>query len=151
MEETMNNPNSENNDVELNITPIIDCFTVLITFMLASASFISIGFFEAYTPGPGTDASAVKPDIEAKLKIKKDHSVELSWNGKKNGSFRVENTNIENLSQITKELEKLKTEKMVINQVIISAVDQTTYKELAAAMGAVQKLEIAAVVGDFEE
>jgi biopolymer transport protein ExbD len=29
-------------EVELNITPIIDCFTVLITFLLASASFLSL-------------------------------------------------------------------------------------------------------------
>lgn len=32
----------EDQDFELNLAPIIDCFTVLITYMLATASFISI-------------------------------------------------------------------------------------------------------------
>ena len=34
-------------DFELNLAPIIDCFTVLIAFLLATASFLSIGFLEA--------------------------------------------------------------------------------------------------------
>ena len=34
-------------DFDVNITPIIDSFTVLITFMLASASFLSVGIFDA--------------------------------------------------------------------------------------------------------
>lgn len=33
-------------DFDLNIAPIIDCFTVLIAYLLISASFISIGFFD---------------------------------------------------------------------------------------------------------
>ena len=41
------------NEVELNLTPVLDCFTVLITFLLASAGFLSIGFFEAALPGAG--------------------------------------------------------------------------------------------------
>ena len=34
-------------DFELNLAPIIDCLVVLITFMLASASFLSISIFDA--------------------------------------------------------------------------------------------------------
>jgi len=33
-------------DFDLNIAPIIDCFTVLIAYLLISASFLSIGFFD---------------------------------------------------------------------------------------------------------
>ena len=61
---------SSDGEVELNITPIIDCFTVLITFLLASASFISIGFFDAYTPGNSADPGQSEPDTEAIIKIK---------------------------------------------------------------------------------
>ena len=60
---------SSGQEVDLNITPIIDCFTVLITFLLASASFLSIGFFEAYTPGSSADPSQAEPDTEVVLKI----------------------------------------------------------------------------------
>ena len=34
-------------DFDLNLAPIIDCFTVLITFLLISASYISINIIEA--------------------------------------------------------------------------------------------------------
>ena len=34
-------------DFELNLASLIDCFTVLITFLLASASFLSVGILDA--------------------------------------------------------------------------------------------------------
>ncbi|NDF14013.1 hypothetical protein EB061_01655 [bacterium] len=37
-------------DVELNIAPIVDCFTVLIAYMLVSMSFIQLSIFEAEAP-----------------------------------------------------------------------------------------------------
>lgn len=43
----MRTPGGSSQDFELNLAPIIDCFTVLITFLLATASFLSIGFLEA--------------------------------------------------------------------------------------------------------
>ena len=45
-------------DFDLNITPIIDCFTVLIAYLLISASFVSIGFFEV---GASTTAEVTTP------------------------------------------------------------------------------------------
>lgn len=59
------NDSGEGQDFELNLAPIIDCFTVLITYMLVSASFISIDMLEVSvaastppsetTPPPPTD------------------------------------------------------------------------------------------------
>ncbi len=43
----MRAPGGSSQDFELNLAPIIDCFTVLIAFLLATASFLSIGFLEA--------------------------------------------------------------------------------------------------------
>ncbi|RYZ61531.1 MAG: hypothetical protein EOP09_19835, partial [Proteobacteria bacterium] len=38
-------------EFDLNLAPIIDCFTVLITFLLVSASFLSVSIFDAgFTP-----------------------------------------------------------------------------------------------------
>ncbi len=149
----MNQPEGSQNqsDVDLNITPIIDCFTVLITFMLASASFISIGFFEASTPGPGTASETVKPDLEATLRIGKNHSVELKWKGKINGRKKLDDWNEEAAKTITAELNRLKNEKLVMNQVIIQATNDTTYRDLTIAMSAVDQSGIPAVIADYEE
>ena len=149
----MNLPEGQQNqsDVELNITPIIDCFTVLITFMLASASFISIGFFEASTPGPGTSSETTKPDLEATIRIGKNRKVELRWTGKKSGTRRLEEWNETTAKQITDELRKMKEDRLVIHQVIIQATDETPYRDLTIAMSAVDQSGIPAVIADFEE
>ena len=38
------------NDIELNLAPIIDCFTVLITYLLLSASFLSLSVLDITIP-----------------------------------------------------------------------------------------------------
>lgn len=45
-----------NQDFELNIAPIIDCFTVLITYLLVSASFLTLNILDI-----GVAASGVAP------------------------------------------------------------------------------------------
>ncbi len=62
----------QNQDFDINLAPIIDCFTVLITFLLASASFLAIGVFDSSVAvtGPGTALSKPPPvrvDIEMDL------------------------------------------------------------------------------------
>src|SRR4051812_21662207 len=44
-------------DFELNLASIIDCFTVLIAFMLASASFLSVGILDAGVAAAGAQAN----------------------------------------------------------------------------------------------
>jgi biopolymer transport protein ExbD len=145
-----NSKSSSENEVELNITPIIDCFTVLITFLLASASFISVGFFAASTSGPGESSETQKPDIDAMIYIGKNGSIELKWNGKKNGSIRFNEWNETNSKQITETLTKLKSEPLLINQIMVSASNDTEYGNLANILGAVDQSGLPVVVGDFQ-
>ncbi len=143
--------NSHDTDVELNITPIIDCFTVLITFLLASASFISIGYFEAHTPGPGDQTETNKPDVDAVIRIRKSGMVELKWTGKLSGTRRIDGINEDSLRVITGDLNKIKDQKLTINQVMIHADNETPYSNLASIMSAVDQSGISAVIGDFGE
>lgn len=48
-------------DVELNLAPIIDCFTVLITYLLVTASFLSLAAIDVGVSATGT-APAAQPD-----------------------------------------------------------------------------------------
>ena len=56
-------------DLELNIAPIVDCFTVLIAYLLVSMSFISLGIFEAgvATTGPAPEVAQETPPPEIPL------------------------------------------------------------------------------------
>jgi biopolymer transport protein ExbD len=65
-------------DFELNIASIIDCFTVLITYMLVSASFISLGVLDVtdLTPRASGDVTP-DPEVSLILEVNRAHDVML--------------------------------------------------------------------------
>jgi biopolymer transport protein ExbD len=140
---------SSNGDVELNITPIIDCFTVLITFLLASASFISIGFFDAYTPGNAADPSQTEPDTEAVIKIKANQMAEFKVKGKKNLTITFDMKQKDGLAGLDVELKKLADEKINMANLLVSADDEVDYKVLADLMSHLNESKFPVVVGEF--
>ncbi len=131
--------NGSGQEVELNITPIIDCFTVLITFLLASASFLSIGFFEVVTPGTTADASTLEPDVEVILKVSNNQMVEMKLKGKRNSVVRFELNNPKELEKLEKEIEGIKEAKLSVNQILITAENEVPYQNMAKVMDALQK------------
>ena len=81
---------NQSQDFELNITSIIDTFTVLITFMLASASFLSIGIFDAGITAGGDQATSVKPpEVNVEVALSRDHSFAIKLTGKVNSTIHV--------------------------------------------------------------
>src|SRR3954454_3668611 len=74
---------NQSQDFDLNITSIIDTFTVLITFMLASAAFLSIGILDAGISAGGDTTSAAKPpSVNIEISLAKDHSFVVKLTGK---------------------------------------------------------------------
>src|SRR4051812_14599722 len=74
-------------DIDLNIAPIIDCFTVLITYLLVSASFLSLAVLEVGVAASGDMA----PPVEVPLKPV-DPPLSLSVMMKQQGGFEVKLT-----------------------------------------------------------
>ena len=75
-------------DVDLNLAPIIDCFTVLITYLLVTASFISlaaveVGVSASGTGGPPPAPSADIPPMSMTLEAKADGSFSFKVRGGK--------------------------------------------------------------------
>src|SRR5688572_24880445 len=74
---------SNSQDFDLNLAPIIDCFTVLITFMLASASFLAIGIFDSGVAAGGAAAnSATPPSIRVDVELAAKKGIVLKVEGK---------------------------------------------------------------------
>ena len=141
--------NASDQEVDLNITPIIDCFTVLITFLLASASFLSIGFFEVYTPGVTATAETLEPDVEVILKISSNQTVEMKLKGKRNSISHFTVSDPQALEKMEKSIEKIKEEKLTLNQILITAENDVSYQNIAKVMDSLQKSTIPVVLGDF--
>ena len=82
-------------DMELNIAPIIDCFIVVIAFLLVSASFITIGAIDAGSAGASpTDISSVtteakRESIELAVQMKTNRALIVTLSGDKNDKFEI--------------------------------------------------------------
>ncbi len=140
---------SNNQEVDINITPIIDCFTVLITFLLASASFLSIGFFEVSTPGNGVDAAQTEPDTELVVKVKSNQIAEFREKGKKNGILRFDLSKPDSVKSLETELDTLKSNDYKLTQILVSADDEVGFQALSQVMGHLNRTNLPVVVGEF--
>ena len=151
MSATFGGGNGNGQEVDLNITPIIDCFTVLITFLLASASFLSIGFFEAYTPGNTADPNQAEPDTELVLRIKTNHMAEFKVKGKRNETLSFSLQDPAAMKNFEQQVQNLKDPSIKLGQILVSADDAVDYKDLSDLMGHVNQFNLPVVVGDFKD
>ena len=137
-------------EVEVNITPIIDCFTVLVTFLLASAGFLSIGFFESSTPGT---ASAVPPapTTEIIVRILERGHLELVVKGKNRGKFRFSFDTPEGSRGLERELGRIAARGKDSARILLTAPDRTAFDLVAKVLDHLNPSGIPVVIGEFEE
>lgn len=71
------NSADKDQDFEINIASIIDCFTVLITYLLVSTSFLAIGAFDVSmaTPGPVGEDNPPRSQLRVDLAANRTISV----------------------------------------------------------------------------
>ncbi len=136
-------------DFDLNIAPIIDCFTVLIAYMLLSASFVSLGAFDVAVST--TAESAAVTSAEPKLSV----GVEL---GMERGQVRIKTSGPESavyvvpgradgsrdFDSVRSRLAALKTRYSDLSEASVSGADQVEYSEIVVAIEAIKK-EVAKV------
>src|SRR4051812_10232604 len=73
-----------NQDFDLNIAPIIDCFTVLITYLLVSASFISLNVLDIGVAASGeapAETVPAEPPVMFSLEISAAKLITLKVSG----------------------------------------------------------------------
>ncbi|OFZ74017.1 MAG: hypothetical protein A3K03_11870 [Bdellovibrionales bacterium RIFOXYD1_FULL_44_7] len=142
----ISSPSSNSQDFELNLASIIDCLTVLITFLLASASFISIGILDAGVAAAGVEASSVKPPpVNVAIEIKKDKSFRVKVTGKESRTVTVDG----NKEQLQKELQAIKGRWSSLNAVTVLADSDIEYQDVVQTMEAARKVLPAVLLGGF--
>ncbi len=131
-------------DFELNLASIIDCFTVLITFMLASASFISIGILDAGITAGGTVLKeSVSPEVILTIELKNSQTILIKTQGKKNHSDEIV---YEKLSQ---SLLELKSHWPNLSSATLIAENQIEYQDVVKTMDQIRKIIPAVMLGGF--
>jgi biopolymer transport protein ExbD len=143
-------PGQESQEIELNITPIIDCFTVLITFLLASACFLNIGFFDTEISGSGTRNSGPAPASELIARALGNHRIELQWKGHRKERLRLDLKKTEDRERMRSEMAQIKRSPGFMQQILVTATEKAPYANLAELMDELNISGIPLIVGDFE-
>lgn len=138
-------------DFELNLAAIIDCFTVLITFMLATASFLSIGMFDAGIAAAGATSSGNEPPpVHLAVELKPDLSIQYKLTGKatSSGSIPAKDGAWDH-EELTARLAGFKQQWPMLNAVTLSADNTVQYRDVVKSMDVARKTLPVVVLGGF--
>ena len=137
-----------NQDVDLNLAPIIDCFTVLITYLLITASFINLAAMDV---GVSATGSAAPPDIPQgpppmimTMQLAEGGRATLNVSG---GTLKADVTvTIEplangswNLNEISGRLRQIQKKWPQIKDVSVSAEPNVKYKDIVNVINEAQR------------
>ena len=134
-------------DVELNLAPIIDCFTVLITYLLVSASFISLSVLDVGVSASGAGAAAAPagtPPLNLSLKLAADQSMEFHLTGgdkhlDEKMAFPRTAQGGWDMVELAKRLKYMKTKYPTLKEVSLSADPTVHYKDVVKMIEATRK------------
>jgi len=126
----------QSQDFELNITSIIDTFTVLITFMLASASFLSIGIFDAgISAGGDAPTTNQPPSVNVEVSLSHDHSFTVKLSGKVTNTIHVAPKSGDwDLDGLAQQLGGVKARFTDVQSATLLAENTIEYKDVIRAM-----------------
>ncbi len=123
-------------DFDLNIAPIIDCFTVLITYLLVSASFISLKVIEAGVAVSDPNAAAAQPPpptppqppLNAEVFLLKTGAAQLKVTGGPRNLNQL--LTQKNLTELKNTVTILKQSYPTFNEISVSAEADVPYSDL---------------------
>ena len=139
-------------DFDLNLAPIIDCFTVLITFMLVSASFLALGVFDAGAGAAGVAAaSAQAPAITLEVELQANHQLQVKVSGKASLTKRLpaQASGEWDVEGLNSELGALRKKYPDTQSIILSASNDIEYAQVIRIMESTRKVVPAVLLGGF--
>jgi biopolymer transport protein ExbD len=143
---------SGSQDFDLNLAPIIDCLTVLIAFMLASASFLSIGILDAGVAAAGATATdnATPPPVNIAIELGSDHNFTVKVSGKATSSTPIAKKGSEwNYDELVQNLKHLKAQWPTVNAVTLSAENTVEYQNVVKSMEVIRQEMPVVLLGGF--
>lgn len=141
----------QSQDFELNLASIIDCMTVLITFLLASTAFISIGILDAGVAAAGTESTnTAPPPVNISMELTASHSITVKTSGKSTSSVSIAASGDHwNMDGLTQRLTALHQQWPTVNAVTLNAGDAVEYKDVVQVMDTARKTIPVVLLGGF--
>jgi biopolymer transport protein ExbD len=143
----------DSQDFELNLASIIDCFTVLIAFMLASASFLSIGILDAGVAAAGAqqaNPSDKPPSVNIAVEIAPAGKITVKLTGKATTTTPIEAKDGKaNYEELNRSLASTKQSWPDVAAVTLNADNTVEYRDVVKTMEAIRKTIPVVVLGGF--
>lgn len=138
-------------DFDLNLAPIIDCFTVLIAFMLASASYLAIGILDTNPSTPGQPGPNAKPpSINLEVALEPSHRIQIRISGKEKLDKALPAVKDDwDFKSLVEEVTRAKKAWPDTQTLILSATDETAYEEVIRAMDVLKPVIPNIALGGF--
>jgi biopolymer transport protein ExbD len=126
-------------DFDINLAPIIDCFTVLITFLLASASFLAIGIFDSAVAVPGAgDNGAKPPPVRVDVQLTPTFEIQFKVAGsEKSANFSKRIAPVKNdwnTEGLLQEVEAVQKRWPDVKTLVLGAADDVEYVHIVRLM-----------------
>lgn len=136
-------------DFELNIVPIIDCFVILITFMLAAGVYVSIGILEVgVSEKDGIPVAQEKPALEIKVEIKQNNTLALTISGKAKQSLSISPKNKKwDFQKLGVELSQVKSKWSDIGTVTLYSHWEVPYQNVIEGMETIKRTHPEVLLG----
>jgi len=136
-------------DFELNIASVIDCFTVLITYLLVSASFISISALDIDIAGAGDAPQSEPPPVSIAVQLENNRSLVIKVTGAEKNEWLVEpKDGTWDTDSLNAKLESLKAKWPVVTAALLGADDNLEYKEVVKVVETAKKTLPNITLGD---
>ena len=134
-------------DVELNLAPIIDCFTVLITYLLVTASFLSLAALDVGVSATGTGAPPPKdsgpPPMVMSMEIMVNGDIKINVRGGVSGReypYTIANVGGQhNDDGLLARLNDIKKRWPEITEASVSAEPTVIYKDVVKVIKKIQE------------
>ena len=135
-------------DVELNIASIVDCFTVLITYLLAAASFLSVGALDVtvagtdntISPQDAAQVTEVVPTDLLVMELTNDHHIHFKSYGSESGSVVIpSHEGVYDYAAAGKFVQSYKAKHPTLQNVVLSAQNDVAYGDVVQATDATKK------------
>lgn len=130
-------------DFDLNLAPIIDCFTVLITYLLVSASFISVAVLDVHVaalgeapPNPKRELATPPPSLIVFLRASGNVEFRITDSKKEAPApFTLSALNgKQNLADLKKKATSYRQQYKNLEEISLSAESEVSYKDVVAAI-----------------
>src|SRR4051812_1375720 len=136
-------------DFDLNIASVIDCFTVLITYLLVSASFISISALDIDITGAGDAPQTEPPPVSIAVQLENNRSLVIKVTGAEKNEWLVEpKDGTWDTDSLNAKLVALKEKWPAVSSALVGADDALEYREVVKVVETAKKTLPSITLGD---